>query len=853
MQDFEKLGVFYLGKEYDLVQKQRLDNLILYDAKDLVTHAVCVGMTGSGKTGLCIGLLEEAALDGIPSLIIDPKGDLPNLLLAFPNLSAQDFRPWVNEQEAARKGLTPDEFAAAQAELWRKGLAEWGQDGDRIARLRAAAEFTVYTPGSTAGRPVSILGSFSAPPVALRQDEELLRDRVANAASGLLSLVGIDPDPIKSREHILVSTVLQHAWSQGRDLDLSSLIQSIQAPPVSTVGVMDIESFYPAKDRFALAMLFNNLLAAPGFSAWLSGDPLDVGRLLYTAEGRPRVSIMSIAHLSDTERMFFVTLLLNEVLSWTRAQPGTSSLRALLYMDEIFGYFPPIANPPSKTPLLTLLKQARAFGVGVVLATQNPVDLDYKGLSNTGTWFIGRLQTERDKARVLEGLEGVAAGTAAGFDRNAMESILAGLGSRVFLMYNVHEDAPVIFQTRWTMSYLAGPLTRVQIRLLGSSAAPSETQAVGAVPVPTAAQPTVAAPAATTAPVTAAMAAPVVTANVVPAPPVASAPATPALGADTVSQGPPLLPPDVPAFYLPVTVPAPTGASLLLTPGLAAVADVHFRDTKRGVTADQTVAALTVLPESTLLVDWEAAEFVDLDPDRLSTTPPAGASFLPLPAAAGKAANYRAWQKEFADWLYRTQSLRLKSFPPLKLVADPEETEGAFRARVQLKQREARDEMVEKLRRTYAPKLAALDERIRRAQQVVEREEEQARGQKLQTAISFGATLLGAFTGRKLASTGNLGRATTAVRGVGRSMDQIGDVARAKETLEAARRARLELEDEFSASIAELEAELDAAQQAGYEDVDIRPKKTDIRVRFLALAWIPVWESPTGERQPAWR
>lgn len=832
MEGFEKLGVFYLGKEYDLARKQRLDNLLLYDAKDLVTHAVCVGMTGSGKTGLCIGLLEEAAIDGIPSLVIDPKGDLPNLLLTFPDLAPQDFRPWVNEQEAERKGLSPDEFAVKQAELWSKGLAEWGQDGDRIARLKAAAEFTVYTPGSTAGRPVSILGSFSAPPPALRRDEELLRDRVSNAASGLLTMVGVDPDPIKSREHILVSTILQQAWVEGRDLDLSSLIQMIQSPPITTVGVMDLESFYPAKDRFGLAMLFNNLLAAPGFSTWLTGDPLDIGALLYAPDGRPRVSVMSIAHLSDAERMFFVTLLLNEVLSWTRAQAGTSSLRAIIYMDEIFGYFPPVANPPSKIPLLTLLKQARAFGVGIVLATQNPVDLDYKGLSNTGTWFLGRLQTERDKARVLEGLEGVALSSAGGFDRAAMEATLAGLGSRVFLMYNVHEDAPVVFQTRWTLSYLAGPLTRTQIKLLNEASTAS-------ISTPTASM--------STAPATTPLMAQAVSATSAAANVASAAPDPTLSSTGLVAQ----LPPDIPVFYLP---PLGTGgdAALTLKPGLGAVAEVHFRDTKLGVAADRTVAAVLNLEESPVAVDWGTAELVDLDPDRLSTTAPAGASFLPVPPAATRAMSYKTWQKDFADWVYRNQTLKLRSFPALKLVAGPEETEAAFRARIQLAQREARDAMVEKLRRSYGPKLAALEERIRRAQQVVQREEEQAKGQKMQTAISVGATLLGALVGRKVASVGNVGRATTAMRGGVRSINQAGDVARAKETLETVKQAQMELEDEFNAAVAALEAEM-TSSQSDLEEIEIRPKKTDVRVRFLALVWLPFRPGTNVGEQPAWR
>ncbi len=466
MQDFEKLGLFYLGKAYDVAQREVTSKLVLYESKDLTTHAVCVGMTGSGKTGLGIGLLEEAAIDGIPVIAIDPKGDLGNLLLTFPELRSEDFLPWVDPDEASRQGLTPEEFAAKSAEQWREGLAAWGEDGARIARFRDAVDLAIYTPGSSAGLPLTVLRSFAAPPPGLAGQAEAYRERVASAVSGLLALLGIDADPISSREHILLSNILDHAWRSGHDLDMSGVIHAVQGPPFQRVGVLDLETFFPAKERFALAMKLNNLLASPGFAAWMEGEPMDVGGLFSTREGKPRLSIISIAHLSDNERMFFVTILLNEVVAWARSQPGTSSLRAVLYMDEIFGYFPSTSNPPSKVPMLTLLKQARAFGLGVVLATQNPVDLDYKGLSNCGTWFLGRLQTQRDKDRMLEGLEGASTATGHAFDRAEMDKTLSGLGRRVFVMNNVHDERPVVFQTRWTLSYLRGPLTREQIQTL---------------------------------------------------------------------------------------------------------------------------------------------------------------------------------------------------------------------------------------------------------------------------------------------------------------------------------------------------------------------------------------------------
>ncbi|NNE19948.1 MAG: ATP-binding protein, partial [Myxococcales bacterium] len=464
MIDFEKLGKLYLGRELAPDRGEPTEVPVLYDSKDLTTHAVCVGMTGSGKTGLCLSLLEEAAIDGIPALCIDPKGDLGNLLLTFPELRPSDFEPWIDPAEAERKGRTVAAQAEAVSSLWREGLAKWGQDGARIARFRDAVDIAIYTPGSSAGRALRVLESFDPPAEDADEDEQ--RDQIMGAVSGLLALLGIDPDPVNSKEHILLSNLLSHAWSKGESVQLGDLVRRISEPPFDRIGVMDLETFYAESERQKLAMRMNGLLASPGFSTWLDGEPLDIQRLLWTEDGKPRITILSIAHLSEPERMFFVSTLLNRVVSWVRRQSGTSSLRALLYMDEVFGFLPPVSEPPSKRPLLTLLKQARAYGFGIVLATQNPVDLDYKALSNCGTWFLGRLQTERDVARVVDGLEGASSSSGSSLDRGEIERMLAGLRSRVFLLHNAHEEKDVLFHTRWAMSYLRGPLTRTQIKLL---------------------------------------------------------------------------------------------------------------------------------------------------------------------------------------------------------------------------------------------------------------------------------------------------------------------------------------------------------------------------------------------------
>jgi hypothetical protein len=796
MQDYEKLGVFYLGRVYDPDAGRTKDDLLLYDSRDLLTHAVCVGMTGSGKTGLGLALLEEAAIDGIPSIAIDPKGDLGNLLLTFPDLAAGDFRPWIDEEEASRQGISPDDLAARTAEKWRKGLADWGEDPARIARFREAADVAIYTPGSSAGLSLSVLRSLGPPQGAAAQDEDAVRERITAAVSGLLTLVGVEADPIRSREHILVSNVLDRAWREGRQLGIGDLVREIQSPPFERVGVVDLESFFPAKERQGLAMAFNNLLASPGFASWMEGEPLDVGRLLYTPAGKPRVAVLSIAHLGDAERMFFVTLLLGEMIAWMRSRPGTSSLRAILYMDEVFGYFPPVANPPSKTPMLTLLKQARAYGLGVVLATQNPVDLDYKGLGNAGTWFLGRLQTERDKLRVLDGLEGASAASGKGFDRARIDRMLSGLGNRVFLMNDVHEDGPVLFQTRFTLSYLGGPLTRAQIQRL---MAPRKESAAAA--------PASATPVATETPRPAA------------APPAKA-------GGER-----PLVPPEVPERFA-----AARGGAIVYRPALLGSCKLHYVDAKAAVDLWEDVEAVARLGDDVPPDPWEGAEASPPGSLDLSKEPEAGASFAPLPAAAASPKSYPAWAKKLVESLYRNRSIELSRCSALGLLSKPGESEGDFRVRIAEADRERRDGEVENLRKRYAPRLATLQEQVRRAEQRVEREQAQVQQRTVETAISVGATVLGALFGRKVLSAGNIGRASTAARGAGRIAGERQDVARASESVESLRQRLADLQSEFDAEVAALAA---GGDRTAVEKVAVRPRKSDLSVEQVLLVWMP--------------
>jgi len=823
MQDFEKLGVFYLGREHNLKTRNAEEPLLLLDSKDLVTHAVCVGMTGSGKTGLCIALLEEAALDNIPAIIIDPKGDLANLLLTFPDLKPDDFLPWINEDDAARQGVSPAAFAAQQAELWKKGLESWGESGERIRKLKDAAEFVTYTPGSNAGIPVSILNSFAAPSAEVIEDNESFTGKINSTVTSVLGLIGIAADPLKSREHILISTILTHAWKSGRNMDLATLIREIQDPPVQKIGVLDLDSFYPSKDRVELSLAINNLLAAPSFSAWLEGVPLDLGQMLYSSSGKPRHAIFSIAHLGDAERMFFVTLLLNQTLAWMRAQTGTTSLRALLYMDEIAGYFPPVSNPPSKLPLLTMLKQARAFGLGIVLVTQNPVDLDYKGLANAGTWFIGRLQTERDKARVLEGLEGASATQGAGFGKQAMEQTLAGLGSRIFLMNNVHENAPVVFETRWTLSYLRGPLTRSQIALLTDPIRPKFLgTAAASVKSPK------------------------------PATPVNLGASTSEGEDSTASSMKPMVPPDVPQYFIPTRRSASTGQSFVYIPMLYALAQIHLSDTKTGVDTTLNIQSWLPITNDPFPVNWDNAQSCDFEISDLEKDPTeSAATFGPLQPVAMKVKNYDAWSKDFVNWIYRSQALTILKSPSSGVYSTSAESERDFRVRLQQTTRETRDRDVEVLRRKYAAKITALEERLRRAKQAQQVQAEQAKDAQMQTLLSVGTTLLGGLFGRKILSSTTVGRATTAARGVGRSMKESSDVTRAAETVKAVARQLQELNTQLEAETAQLTATSDPATEK-LETIAIKPKKKDIQVKLLGLVWVPHLKEPHKPLEPAW-
>ncbi len=807
---YERLGVFYLGRELDA--DGGLGTALLYDSRDLTTHAVCVGMTGSGKTGLCLSLLEEAAIDGVPAICIDPKGDLGNLLLTFPELRPEDFRPWIDEADARRKGVSPDEYAADRADMWRTGLGEWGQDGERIRKLRASAEVTLYTPGSSAGRQITPLTSLDAPPAEMREDREAMRERVGASASGLLALLGLDTDPIRSREHILVSTILDDAWCKGQGLDLGELIRRVQSPPVERIGVMGVDAFMSEKDRGALAMQINNLLASPGFAGWLEGEPLDVQRLLRTSDGRPRVSILSIAHLNEAERQFFVTLLLGEVIAWMRRQPGTGSLRAILYMDEVYGYFPPTANPPTKPLLMTLMKQARAYGLGCVLATQNPVDLDYKGLSNAGTWLLGRLSTERDKMRVLDGLEGAEGGP--GIDRREADRILSSLRPREFLMQNVHEDGAVVFRTRWAMSYLRGPMTREEIKRLTpdmpADAPVSETSGG------------------------------------------ATAPAAPAIAASAGDEtaSAPIAPAGVACGFVPIARSISADDRLVYRPAVLGSCRLHHVRVAAKIDLWEDLELLALVDEGQTSPGWGDAVRVDGLRDRLEDAPDSRGVFAPIGGVLDQAKDFTAWKKALAAHAYRAEARDVLHCKSLRAYSALGETAEHFRVRLGDKLREQRDEALDTLRDRYTPKLAAMEERVRRARQRVEVEKDQYKQSGLQTAVSVGSGLLGALLGRKKVSVTNARRAGSAASRAARTGKERSDIARAKDNLGALRDRYRDLELEFEDAVRGVERDMDAGSLE-FETIRVAPRKGDMSPGEPVLAWAPFRVGADGRAEAA--
>lgn len=809
---------FYLGRLFDAKSGKDTKKPLEYDPADLTTHAVVTGMTGSGKTGLCIGLLEEAALQGVPAIIIDPKGDLTNLLLHFPELAPQDFQPWIDPEMARRAGRSLEQAAVEASSAWRKGLADWGIDKNRLLALQNAVQFAIYTPGSDAGFAVNVLSSLAAPGLDWEGNREVLRERISSTVTALLGLVGMsDIDPIRSREHILLSNIFETHWSEGHDVELTELILQTQAPPFEKLGAFPVDTFFPPKDRMDLAMVLNNILAAPAFETWREGQPLDIQSLLFSEDGRPRHSVFYLAHLSDSERMFFVTLLFSAVETWMRTQSGSTALRALLYMDEIYGYLPPTANPPSKQPLLRMLKQARAFGLGLLLATQNPVDVDYKGLSNTGTWFIGKLQTDQDKQRLLDGLEGVAGGVS----RSTMDKLISALGKRVFMMHNVHEKNPLVFQSRWAMNFLAGPLTRTHIPALNKlvnaevslraglrPASVSENEAKPGRPAPISAAPTI-------------------------------SPSSSGEGSLTK----PSLPAGIREYFLPQNFSLPEAfksaqntmppqamiQGIVYRPALLAAAQIRVLDRKYGVDTEVTRAALVDTPDRRGVVRWDEHGYAGPSLDKVDTSPAASARFTTIDSPLNDSKLMTALQKDFTDWVFRNSSVTARANTALKVFAGPDISQAEFMKTCADTAREARDAEISKKAGSLDKKIQTLQDKLAREERELREDESDLQNRKLEA----GANLL--ELGAGLAGFGRKKSVSTQFTKHRLSQNAKADVEESVESIAQYKKDLADLQRQREEVVAEISDRWGGVVN-DVSEVTINPKKTDVYVHVFGVA-----------------
>ena len=818
-----------LGGRLDPATGDRTSDTATIATADLTTHGVIVGMTGSGKTGLGIVMIEECLAAGVPAILIDPKGDLTNLCLIFPELRGTDFRPWVNDSDAQKAGLDLDAFAEQQAGAWKEGLGGWQITPERLAELRSKVEFTIYTPGSAAGRPVNIVGDLTAPPIGT--DPEVVSDEIDGYVTSVLGMLGISGDPLSSREHILLANLIQNAWSQGQSLDLGTLLAQVQQPPMRKLGVLELDVFFPPSDRMAFAMRLNGLLASPSFAAWLTGDPIDIDSMLRSPEGKARCAIISTAHLSDEQRQSVTSLVLSKLVTWMRRQSGTSDLRALLYMDEVAGYLPPTANPPTKKPIMLLLKQARAFGLGVVLSTQNPVDVDYKALSNAGTWIIGRLQTEQDKARLIDGLSSAAGGV----DVKALGDTISNLGKRQFVLKRVGKDVPELMTTRWAMSYLRGPLTRDQIgqaMALGTPTPAATPAPTPATPAPTPATQTPPAPApAAPAPDVALVEVPAVAPSAAPpVPPELRVPAASA-GADE-SPVMPSIAPGVPVSY--VDPAAPWLTSIGAVPGgqhlrAAAVARVDLTfDEGTEVVATQEFEAvlmpLTQVPDTRLFVA------VDYDDRDFLSAPPGGVVYGLVPAEVKAKAYWTTLQKSLVAELVRARTTEVMVNTELKAMQRPGETREQFVARCHTLVDAAADKALTALRSKYASKLITARAKATDAQinaQVLQQEYDANFGLAA-TGISVLGSLLGGRRSRSsLAADARRQSAANAKAGAAAQKAQL------------AGQAVVMLEHELSEEIVVLDTEWNAkAENVTTRSIPL--EKADVTVRDFRVVWIPV-------------
>lgn len=788
---YEKLGLFYLGKEVNPETFQTTENLFVYKSKDFTTRATIIGMTGSGKTGLGVAIIEEATIDKIPSIILDPKGEMGNLLLAFPELSKDDFKEWIDPAEAENKGMDPALFAEETAREWEEGIKSFYQDRARIKLYRESADFAIYTPGSSVGILLSVLSSFDVPSLDVLDDPETYSSMINSTVMGLLSLINIKADPLTSKEYILLSAIFAYFWKKGVNLSLEELIGHIINPPFEKIGVLSLNNFYPQKERFELAMLLNNILTSPGFSMWLEGERLDIQNLLYTKEGKPRVSIISLAHLDNTQRIFFVTLFLNKYISWMRQQRGTSSLRTLLYMDEIFGFFPATSNPPSKMPMLVLLKQARAYGIGIVLATQNPVDLDYKGLSNIGSWFLGRLQTKQDQEKVIDGL---IKNTEEALDRNKIEKLLMNMRKRTFLLKSAYLDSTPILETRWVLSYLRGPLTTSEIKKLMQQKKGTITeQSKEEVEIPV------------------------------------SFPQ----GKETIQTKEliPLISEKIRQYFLNNP---PFVEGVLYRPWLIMKGRVRFYSETKKLDQIKEVSLKIPLNREIMDINFKDALSNEDDLDLYDQKPLEQARFVPLPPFLEKMKDLRMIEKKFKNYLYDNTRLEFYTCPKLKVLSKPEEDLASFKSRLGDLIREEKDREIEKMTEKYAQREEKLKKEYEKLNEKLAKEEMDVKAASTQSVLSVGSSILGALLGRT--RIGTLDTGVTGLRRATRIVKEKKDVELVKSKIEELNKDLQVLEEELKKKIDDINSQFDI-ENYPIETLKVKPNKSDISEISVALLW----------------
>lgn len=778
--DYEKLKLFYIGK-------QKVENSfvpLVYKNKDLLTHAAIIGMTGSGKTGLGISLLEEAAIDNIPSIIIDPKGDMTNLLLTFPNLQGSDFEPWIEEQDAQNNGQTLKEFAINTANLWKTGLENDFQNSSRIEKLKNSADFTIYTPGSDAGVQISILSSFKAPSKEVLEDNDLLISLVNSTVSSILSLIAEQNDS-SSKESILISSIFMNYFTQSKDLTLEELITLIVTPPFAKIGIFDLETFFAQSERLKLALKLNTIIANPSFKTWIEGETLDISNLLYDENGKAKVSIFSIAHLNDSQRMFFVSLLLNQMVSWMRRQEGTTSLKALLYMDEIFGYFPPNANPPSKQPMLTLLKQARSFGIGIILSTQNPVDIDYKGLANIGTWFIGRLQTKQDKEKVIDGLSSANEGN---LDKNEIMNLISSLEKRNFILKNINEDGIKIFQTRWALSYLKGPIPKDGIKKLMSNKRTNSSSKKDEKNEDTITQINI----------EKGIAKPIITSNL-----------------------------NEKYLY------SSQNSAYYLQPYLVCSCDIHYINSTKNIDLETTETCKIYLDEEMKNINFDEKE--EIENSNFETKERPNSHYYELPTFIQSEKELKTIEKDFVDYIYRNSKLTLYKNDELKLTSKQNESLGDFKIRLQDRLNEKIDLEVEKLQTKFQKENDSIENKLSKLYEKLEREEQQATSTTTDTIISIGTSILGAFFGKSSTAT-TLGKVATGARGATKILKEKNDVKYVQNEINQLEEQRNSLKTMLENEIEKINS-TNLSSNFPIEELFIKPKRSDIYNVKLELLW----------------